>query len=353
MSNEFKFGIETEYLVLDKKSFSPLWHYELNFKSLYKLIESIPIDDLPSLEGLDEEGAHEKVLPYVIEGYHIKDDQDQNIDMMPKGIEIRTPVCSSIEKTLQVLKTLFQRLKTRLESENLLLCSLSHHPLHYEFDGPRCNRRHDFWLWAKEVMTTYGPDINISFPKSIQEKLFGNQSDFEAKLAFYAPALTAYTLNSPFYKGSLKKDFNGNSLKSIRTFRRSTIAPLIEWHADENHRIEFKFFEMSNSAEDFKAYFQLCLGLALCDELQHRALKPEGIYLMGEVATHGVKSNYVQNTKDEILEKVPKALDDWGFDSMAMERLLSRSSTPADDLINEFLAGNQINKLLEQRCDLR
>jgi hypothetical protein len=346
----YKFGLETEYLLIEKDTAYPLWHKELDFEKLYSLIESIPFDDLPSLEGLDPEDAHEKILPYVIEGYHLKDGRGKAIGMMPKGIEIRTPVCQSIKQALNCQDTLLKRLIQKLEKDGLRPVALSHHPLHYEFDAPRAGRRHDFWKWAKEVMTTFGPDINISFPKSISDQLFNLKEDFEQKLNYYAPALTALTLNSPFYKGSLKKYQDGPYIKSIRTFRRSPIAPLIEWHANEDNRIEFKFFEMTSSRNDFEAYFLMVLALTLNNNLKGRATTAEGIYFMGEVSIQGLESPQVQKVLKEFFSSAFQTLDEFHFNSDALSKMKERwetKQTPADHLIEKFNKSNSLKEIIE------
>ena len=65
-----------------------------------------------------------------------------------------------------------------LEQFNLKTVSLSHHPTESQFQGPCNKRRYDYWIWAMEVMTTYGPDINVSIPASLLK-------DFDKALSLY------------------------------------------------------------------------------------------------------------------------------------------------------------------------
>src|SRR6185312_11996960 len=102
----FRFGLEAEFMLVDAGSFAPLWHENLCFRQLNDALEAIPFDDLPSLEGLELEAPHRKLMPYVVEGYHVPDPDLQPTDIRPKGIEIRTPACSSIEECLDCLATL-------------------------------------------------------------------------------------------------------------------------------------------------------------------------------------------------------------------------------------------------------
>jgi hypothetical protein len=39
------------------------------------------------------------------------------------------------------------------------------------FEGPQNKRRYDHWQWAMKAMTTYGPDINVSVPLDLAERL--------------------------------------------------------------------------------------------------------------------------------------------------------------------------------------
>ena len=301
--NSFKYGVEVEYLILDAETYKPLWFEELNFKKLYSIIEDISLDGIPSMEGIDPEDAHDKILPYVIEGYHLKNEDNIAHDMAPKGVEIRTPVCHSISELMTCLRTLHERLESKMFQNGYRLSAISHHPVAKKFQGPRCNRRHDFWKWALEAMLTYGPDINISFPENISEKLFSNMDDFEEKINYYGPALTALSLSSPFYDLGLKKDYYQQTIKSNRTFRRSTIAPMIEWHKEEDGRVEFKFFEMSNNFNDYHAFTLMCLGLSLCDDLKSRASNQEYLnienYLVDKIKCNSVVKRYYDDLNTE------------------------------------------------------
>src|SRR5262249_6388134 len=134
-SGQFGFGLETEHLLVDSESFRPLWHPDLDFNELNAALESIPIDDLPALDGLELEAPHRKLMPYVVEGYHVPNPELNPTDLKPKGIEIRTPVCSSIEECLECLASLFARLQEALANLGYQAVSISHHPIEHEFQG--------------------------------------------------------------------------------------------------------------------------------------------------------------------------------------------------------------------------
>src|SRR5262245_53505375 len=153
-ARQFAFGLETEYLLVDADSFRPLWHQDLKFDVLNRALEAIPVGDLPALDGLELEAPHHKLMPYVVEGYHVPDPNLNPTDLKPKGIEIRTPVCRSIGECLACLCALHARLQTALANLGLQAVSISHHPTEYHFEGPQNKRRHDFWQWAMQAMLT-------------------------------------------------------------------------------------------------------------------------------------------------------------------------------------------------------
>ena len=159
----FTFGIEAELLLVDAATFRPLWHPDLTFAALNEVLESIDVDDVP-LDGLRTEPPHAKLMPFVVEGYHLPDDRMNPVDMLPKGIEIRTPVATSIDEAVDWLRTLHVRLDRALASRGIGTVAISYHPIEHHFEGPQNKRRHDFWQWAMEAMLTYGPDLNVGLP---------------------------------------------------------------------------------------------------------------------------------------------------------------------------------------------
>ena len=67
----FHFGIEAEYLLVNADTFRPLWHQDLEFETLNAALETIPVGDLRPLDGLELEPPHTKLMPFVVEGYHL------------------------------------------------------------------------------------------------------------------------------------------------------------------------------------------------------------------------------------------------------------------------------------------
>lgn len=348
--NGFKFGLEAEYMLASTKDFRPLWYKDVTFKTLDQIFENISLEGLPSLDGLAAEPPHKKLMPFIVEGYGIPDQNFEVFDAYPKGIEIRTPVCHSIDEVMSVFEELYLRVKTALGKHELIPVAISHHPLESKFSGPQNKRRHDFWLWAMEVMTTYGPDINVSFPEDITKKLFSDIEDLNAKVNYYAPAIAAISLASPFFEGQpwFIKNQQG---KSYRTFKRSIIAPAIELHPEENFRIEFKVCEMSKYSVDFKNYFLLVLALFLDQSLKGRASSQERIYDLGMVARFGLQAEGMKERFVELYSKAPSILQSYGFETNTLNLLESRiekNLTPGDEMLEIFQATKSINQVMRE-----
>jgi hypothetical protein len=336
-------------MLADSQTFKPLWYKDLSFKHLDQIFSQIDLSGLPSMEGLAAEPPHQKLMPFIVEGYGITDEDFKPIDAYPKGIEIRTPVCYSIDELFVVFEDCFKRLKTALAPYHYAPIAISHHPIESKFSGPQNKRRHDFWLWAMEVMTTYGPDINVSFPNEITSKLFSDIDDLNAKVNYYAPALASISLASPFYQGKLWHP-KGEIGLSYRTYKRSIVAPAIELHADEKFRIEFKVFEMSNKSIDFKNYFLLVLALFLDDSLKGRATNQERIYDLGSVAQFGILAPGMKERFVELYLSAPKVLKRYGFDPSSLENLMQRierNESPARDMIEKFQKGIQLEEIMK------
>jgi hypothetical protein len=346
--SEFLFGLETEFILADRISFYPYWYKDLQFEKVNHFLERIPLRGIPTFENLDLEPPHKKLMPYVVEGYHLPDMNFQAIDMLPKGVEIRTPVCSSIQQCLDVFEILYSRMQESLALGGLTAVALSHHPVESYFKGPQNKRRHDFWQWAMEVMTTYGPDINIGIPNRFMAEL--DIEDLNAKINYYAPAMTAFSLAAPFSYGGLWK-IRGQIGKSLRTYRRSIIAPPIEIHPNENNRLEFKVFDMSTRVEDYENFFYLFLTLLLDKDLTGRASNASRIYDQGGIAVRGWNLPGVSQRAQDLLKSAERTLPKCGFDPSSLfefEERLRLQRTPADDLIELYLDNNSNLSLVLQ-----
>ncbi|TQF30976.1 glutamate-cysteine ligase family protein [Bradyrhizobium sp. UNPA324] len=351
-SSDFRFGLEAEFLLVDAASCRPLWHPELRFEELNLILEGIDVCDFDH-EGLDLIPLHRKRMPFVVEGYQLPGPDLKPTALLPKGVEIRTPICNSIEACVDAFATLHGRMQRSLSERGYRAATLSFHPIEDHFEGPQNKRRYDHWQWAMEAMTTYGPDINVSVPSDVAERL--DLHELHGKVNYYAPALTALTVASPLYRGDLWR-IRGGVGKSVRTYHRSTIAPAISIHPKEHLRLEFKPLEMTPYRVDYHGYFLLWLALILDESLLGRATEQTRIYDMGQVARFGLRAEGARERAHEVLSKAPNALGAWDFDCQALDHFHVRLETgrvPADDIIDRYEREQSIPSVLRDLLDLR
>jgi carboxylate-amine ligase len=349
----FRFGLESEYLLVESSTFRPLGYRELSFDELDAALESIPTDDLPCTGGLQPTPPHRKVMPYYIEGYHVPDVDTEGAQVIPKGIEIRTPPCDSIAQTLELLATLYGRLQEALRRCGLQAVALSHHPLEDDFTGPQGKRPYDRWQWCMQAMLTYGPDVNISLPADLAGQL--DTTDLFAKVNYYAPALAALSLASPIHRGK-PWIINGRLGKSVRTYRRSLSGQALRVHPSQGGRLEFKSFEMSPRLGDFHAYLLLWLTLLLDNGLAGRATNQSRVYDLGTVACEGLHVRHVRERAAEVLDRAARTLPAWGFDPAPLEPFAQRVAmrrVPADDILALCQRGHSLSAILRHLATLR
>lgn len=349
-SPRFRFGLEGEYLLVDSATFRPLWHPDLRFTRLYDLLEGI--DFVPScgglsLDGLELDPPHRRIMPYYVEGYGVADSaMTRWVDVLPKGIEIRTPVCPSLDQCLQVYEGLYQLLQTALASAGYRAVALAHHPTAWEFRGPQNHPRHDWWHWAMRAMTTYGPDLNVSLPEGWRADF--DWEDLQRRVNYYAPALAAFSLASPVARGELWQ-VRGRPGFSMRTYRRSPAAPAVAAHPKEQGRLEFKAFDMPANRSRFRSYFLLWLWL-ICDrQAPGRAEDEERIYDLGAVARLGWEAEEIAARAEEALDRAARVLAGLDFDPASLRvlrRRLEQRRTPADALIARMSTEPSVPALL-------
>lgn len=355
-----RFGIEGEVLLARADTFEPLWHDRLDFFELSSLLESIPTADV-AREGLRREGPHTSNLPYVVEGYDMPAQHDPNValERLPKGLEIRTPVCASPAQALELYEVLFARLRRALAGAELVPVHVSHHPYATGFSGPRNSTRTDWWRWHMASMTTYGPDVNIGLDSVAFEAL--DVRDLRARFDFYSPALVAFSLDAPIYGGDLWRPFpqqpalQGPVGKSVRTFHRSLYAPTLLVLPDEQGRLEFKGFDTTHSLADLENDLLLFAAVLLEPALPGRATAGERVRHLREVAVWGWNAADVRWQAAAVLDSAERTLPRYGLDPYPLERYWRRLDAgwvPADRTISFLEEEGAIEGVLRQLSDL-
>src|SRR5262249_3912684 len=328
----------------------PLWHDDLTFSHLNALLESIHyeplLEGLP-LDGLELDPPHRKLMPYYVEGYPVADRELTTfVDVRPKGIEIRTPVCPDLETCLRVYENLYQGLQWALREAGYRAVGVGHHPLAWDFDGPQNHSRHDWWQWAVRLTTTYGPDLNLSVPEALKPRFDWN--DLQRRANYYGPAPVAFSLNAPVKQGALWQP-RGRQGLSVRTYRRSPFGPMLAYHPKEGGRVEFKSFDMPTDRRDFRPFFLLWLWLMHDAQAPGRSDDQDRIYDLGQVARFGWEAEEVDARAEEALDRAGTIVAALGFDPSPLsglrQRLVQRW-VPAHALIRQVQADPSVPGLL-------
>jgi carboxylate-amine ligase len=345
-SSKFGFGIEAEYLLLDK-DFRPLFAEDLDFEALRDCVDSIPASDF-GCDGFNIKPLHKHANPYLIEGYYLTDDDMKPHTLLPKGIEVRTPIRTSLEETVSVLADATERLRSRMESDfGYYLCTISHHPTKSNFQAAPNYRRHDYWQWALTAMTTFGPDINISLPQNLLAEV--DQKQLNEKINFYMPSVIALTFASPLLDGELWK-IDGVQGQSVRTYQRSQWAPLYYVHAEPHLRFEFKGLEMPLEIADYKAFFLVALALLLDPLLTLKTSDEERIANLRYFAVHGLKSDAAKICAKTLLNAAERTALRLSLDASCLSPFLRRleaGNSPADKISRVFRTEASLEKTLE------
>ncbi|MFM8315252.1 MAG: glutamate-cysteine ligase family protein [Deltaproteobacteria bacterium] len=351
LSEEFSFGLETEYMLVDAETYAPLWHRELNFHELDHIFANVPNLDI-SKKGLKSQPPHSIPGHYLVEGYHCFNERGKALSILPKGIEIRTSICETIDQTVSQFNSLYKRLSLPLLQKGYRLCSVSFHPRESEFFGEQNHRNLFQWCWAQRAMCTYGPDFNIQIPQSILTPSFWK--NIREKVNHYAPALAAASFCSPFFHGKLWTHLNFPAL-SARTFQRCKYAPLFEYHIEENGRFECNIFEMPTSLAEIKVYFLLWLTLLIDTQLKGRSTDSTSKNELCEVAIFGLSTKDFSKRGLAVIDAAFGQLPRYGIDPSPLLNFRKRFEQrwcPSLHLQNIFWETGTIEATLFHRCEL-
>jgi len=297
--------------------------------------------------GFNIKPLHKKANPYLIEGYYLTDADMKPHTLLPKGIEVRTPIRSSIEETINVLSDTTERLRDSLFSNfGYQLCTISHHPTKSNFQAAPNYERHDYWQWALTAMTTYGPDINISLPQNLACEV--DQEHLNERINFYLPAVIALTFASPLYEGYLWNQ-DGVYGKSVRSYKRAQWAPLYYIHREPELRFEFKGFEMPLVMSDYKALFLIGLAMLLDQSLTMKTTDEERVENLRYFAVHGLASEAAQVCARTVLLAAERTAVRFSLDASSLSplwRRLEKGKTPAEEISLAFIEQKSIERTL-------
>lgn len=287
---EFRFGIEHEFAVIDDRGV--LCDFVTStFDELDRVIAPLPTiaTDYPSLR-VGDLGIKSK--RWYIEGFERFSSQGEYLRTDPKGFEIRTPICASLDVAVSTLDADLARWHDSAQVYGYRPVRTSLNPFRTEYvPTPPLNA----WEIAQRLtpeeqtahihMLTYGPDISFSHPALTSERTI----DIGRKLTYYSPWLVPFSFSSPFFADEL---WGGLSRRTYyRTGARPAVLVFVGSDDEcipshptltdkarlpaEKGRIEFKAFDCPPDTDLYRSLGTLLLGLALDDTLPGRAIVPD------------------------------------------------------------------------------
>ena len=245
-----------------------------------------------------------------------------------------------------------ERMQDTLGELGYRAVSISHHPTADRFEGPQNKRRHDFWQWAMQAMVTYGPDVNVSLPAELSDRL--DFADLHAKVNYYAPAHDG----SPWLRRSIWAGFGisggewanrseptagaSSPQRSSSTRRRR-----VGWNTRRlKPATGWRISTPSSCSGSNSCWTTACAG---------RASDQTRIYDLGAVARDGLAAETVADRAAEVLGRAPEVLAARGFHPGPLKpfrRRLETGRLPADDLIDLYEREHSIPAVLRHLATL-
>ncbi len=361
----FSFGIEHEVAFVNRAG-NFIDFSQAKFADFNQIIEALPeyADDYLSLH-IGDAGIRKK--RWYIEGFERFSESEEFVECVPKGIEIRTTIHSSIQSTISELEKSFKLLCDVADKFGLSPVLISFNPYQtvYEPQPPLNSfELREFQAYPDEqtvniYMVSYGPDLNISVADLPVERAI----DIGKKLTYYSPYIVPFSYSSPFYQGKL---WEGLSVRTfIRTGKRAATRVFVKEKEQlltsipaltkiaripaEVGRIEFK---ACDSCDDFTIYaglLALLKGLALDDTLAGRAIVPN-VAMHQLSAQFGFDNESVYAIASQILKAATIALsNDPDIHFLApLKIMLEKRETPVYQIIRAFHTHGSIEQALIQ-----
>ena len=294
-SRRFRYGIEHESALLRPDgAFADFTN--THFDELQDIVDAMPEDpaDLADLR-VGDVGIKRK--RWYVEGYERFDEQGTLVRCDPKGLEIRTRIHPSVEAAVAALCADQQRLDVEAAARGLGVTAISFNPVHSEYVvEPAFNaweRVHRLGSPEERTahlhMTTYGPDLNLSWEGSPGDPPEPDELiDAARKLTALSPYLVPLSFSSPFRDGG---PWGGLSARTaLRTGPRPAVLAFLaegvpQVPSDpsltqparlpaEVGRLEFKAFDSCPDPRSTASCSALLTGLVLDTTLPQRAHDP-------------------------------------------------------------------------------
>ncbi len=286
---DFRFGIEHEFAVAREGRFCD--PATTPFADLQAVVDELPLhpEDYPGLR-VGDLGVKRK--RWYIEGFERFDPHGRYLRTEPKGFEIRTPICASLDEAIATLQADTARWQQVAERHGFRPLRTALNPSRSEYvpepplnEWELANRRSPEERTAHIPMVTFGPDLNLSHPALTTAETI----DIGQRLTAASPFIVPFSFSSPFADGGA---WGGLSRRThLRTGPRPAV--LVHVGSDDDvipssptltdrarlpaevGRIEFKAFDCVSDPELYRALGTLLLGLALDTTPAARAVVPD------------------------------------------------------------------------------
>lgn len=360
----FYFGIEHEVAFLNKEGKFADFSCT-KFADFNQIIDRLPIypNDRTQLR-IGDAGIRKK--RWYIEGFERFSESEEVIDCVPKGIEIRTTIHSSIQSTIDELSKSFRLLREVAAQFDLSPVLVSFNPYRavYEPDPPLNNyeirqiQAHPEEQTVNIYMVTYGPDLNISVADLPVEDVV----NIGKKLTYYSPYIVPFSYSSPFYQEELWKGFSVRTF--VRTGKRPATLVFVEKQEQlikstpsltriarlpaEVGRIEFKAFDSCHDFSMYAGLLALLKGLILDKSLLGKATVADAA-LHQLSAQEAFNNEEIFTTATQVLQAAEVALkNDTDVQLLApLKVLLQNRRTPAHEMIEVFKKLGSIEQTLQ------
>jgi hypothetical protein len=342
-----KFGIEAEYaLVRPDGRFADFTNTQ--YSEVCGLIDPLPDYRHPELRVGD---AGIRVKNWYVEGDERFDECGRCTGLAFKGIEIRTAVFPTIEKSIASLRELRSLLEAQLQVQDWSYVTIGFNPYTRSYEPTYTPWERTFQAshiahHLPEISTlSYGPDLNFSCSSKSPEQVL----EIVRRLTYYSPFIVPFSFSSPFVGGALWDGL------SYRTYRRTGERPAALAHLASSHehplvkeanpasqhlRVEFKAFDMVADDHLLAELFYLILGISIADPhaLPGGADLPNK-QLHQQVALTGFSGDDVHKQAVEVLAAAQHALGTAGYrnDLPLLQEMLALRLTPAHSMREHFM----------------
>ena len=356
----FRYGIEHECALLRSDgTFADFTN--TSFAQLAAIVDELP-ENPADLADLRVGDAGIKRKRWYVEGYERFDEHGAFLRCDPKGLEIRTVIHGCIDDAVAALRADQERLDAVAARHGLRVTAIGFNPVRSAYAvEPAFNaweRAHR--LGSPEVrtahlhMTTYGPDLNLSWAGATAGELV----DAARKLTALSPYLVPLSFSSPFRDGV---PWGG---LSARTHVRNGVRPAVlaflahgvpQVPADpsltrvarlpaEVGRLEFKAFDACPVPELYGELLSLLTGLVLDTTLRQRRTTPDAA-LHRRAACDAYADPQLRAGAEAALDAAATALADRQSDAARLESLrarFDRGDCPAREMLARYAAGNPV-----------